>query len=159
MSTVAPAAVAQPQPRLDAWIFTFGYDHRHPVTDAPLRDRYVRIEAETYAQAREKMNASFGNRWAFQYSFTNGEDMAKRYELQPIAYLTPEQITEERLLRRIGEFVNVTSRPLFNFRMADAMCDSSVREVMRRSAHTRRRNAARELDELIREYVAQHPDA
>ena len=42
------------------WIFTFGYGHAHP-------NRYIKIHG-TYQEAREKMVARFGSKWAFQYS-------------------------------------------------------------------------------------------
>lgn len=41
------------------WIFTFGSNHLYP-------ERYVVITG-TYATAREKIVARFGQKWAFQY--------------------------------------------------------------------------------------------
>lgn len=67
---------------------------------------------------------------------------------------------DDEVARRIGEFINVTSRPLFNYRMADGLYGAThVPNDKLRSASTRRRNAARELDALIRDYVARHPAA
>lgn len=47
--------------------FTFGYGQKHPVTGAPLDDRYVAIEAKDKEAARTEMFRRFGSRWAFQY--------------------------------------------------------------------------------------------
>jgi len=46
--------------------FTFGYG-------TPYRNKFVRIEAESFGQAREEMFKQFGRKWAFQY---NEEDFA-----------------------------------------------------------------------------------
>lgn len=48
--------------------FTFGYDHRHPVTGIRLASRYVVIEGETRDACRTEMLNRFGRNWAFEYS-------------------------------------------------------------------------------------------
>jgi hypothetical protein len=49
------------------WIFTFGFGHTDPVTGESRSNKFVRIKAEGYEQARERMKATFGTQWAFQY--------------------------------------------------------------------------------------------
>lgn len=48
------------------WIFTFGYDHVHPIDGSPLRDKYVVIYG-TSSVAREEMMCMFGQKWSHQY--------------------------------------------------------------------------------------------
>lgn len=48
------------------WIFTFGYDHFHPLTGAPLARCFIRIRG-TRESARAEMLRRFGTRWAYQY--------------------------------------------------------------------------------------------
>ena len=81
------------------WIFTFGYDHTHPVTGESLATRFVRVSAQTYVQARERMHESFGNRWSHQYESEYGAGV-KRFNLKEIEFLTPEQfgITQSALI-------------------------------------------------------------
>lgn len=49
------------------WFFTFGPDHKHPVTGESLGGKYVRVHG-TCDGTREAMFAVFGNRWASQYT-------------------------------------------------------------------------------------------
>lgn len=49
------------------WYFTFGFDHKDPVTGESRSDRYIEITAHTAEAAREAMFEHFGVRWAFQY--------------------------------------------------------------------------------------------
>lgn len=58
--------MAEMNPDPGFWLFTFGYGHHHPETAAPLADHAVRFEG-TYEEARAKMAARFGVKWAFQY--------------------------------------------------------------------------------------------
>lgn len=141
------------------WIFTFGYDHKHPVTGDSLEDSYVKVHAETWMQARERMCASFGNRWAFQYS---NEDTAKvkQYNLREIPFLTPEEFEEAQILDFAQRFVEQLARPLWVYRAANGMCPPNhvidPASPKGRSALTRRRNAAREIATLVRKFA---PDA
>lgn len=49
------------------WYFTFGCGQRHPRTRRPLNNHYTTAYG-TYGETRERINAIFGNEWAFQYS-------------------------------------------------------------------------------------------
>lgn len=53
--------------KLTAHIFTFGFDHVHPVTGMPLHGMYVTVLADSYERARVFMLNRFGTHWAFQY--------------------------------------------------------------------------------------------
>lgn len=68
------------EPLQEDWFFTFGWDHAHPVTGAPLRNSFVRIHG-TRLGTREEMNAAFGNRWAFQYSLAEKAFNIDRFNL------------------------------------------------------------------------------
>lgn len=66
----------------DDFYFTFG-------SGQPNHDRFVCIRAETYDQAREKMVARFGNKWAFQYAQMDwynedGISQEKEYNLKEL---------------------------------------------------------------------------
>ena len=43
------------------WIFTFGWGQQH-------QGKYVKIYAESDGEARDKMFAKYGEKWAQQYS-------------------------------------------------------------------------------------------
>lgn len=84
---VGPAVATTGQPgmtneqRIDPdeprdWIFTFGFDHRHPVTDERLHKRFVRIH-DTCDGSRSRILAVFGNRWSFQYPSEDRAGVAK----------------------------------------------------------------------------------
>ena len=64
------------------WIFTFGWGQTHPDTGEPLKDCYVRIPG-TFEEARERMVARFGTKWAFQYESPE-EAGADRFHLREI---------------------------------------------------------------------------
>ena len=51
----------------EEWVFTFGYDQ-------PNQGHYV-IFSGTYGEARQKMCNKFGNKWAFQYSKKEWDEM------------------------------------------------------------------------------------
>jgi hypothetical protein len=53
-------------------IFTFGSGHVHPVTGEPLGNRFVAIQAETHAAAREEMVRRWDTRWSMQYPDRDG---------------------------------------------------------------------------------------
>ena len=70
------------------WIFTFccGHDHQH-------HGRFVRIEADDYGSAREKMIGMFGNDWAFQYT---EEEYAKAMARLPEFFREKELILDDK---------------------------------------------------------------
>ena len=55
-------------PEEEEWIFTFGYDQEHA-------GHYV-IFSGSYGEARNKMCEKYGNKWAFQYSKKEWDEMA-----------------------------------------------------------------------------------
>src|SRR5688572_6860804 len=137
------------------WIFTFGYDHTHPVTGESLATNFVRVSAQTYVQARERMHESFGNRWSHQYE-SEYDAGVERFGLTEIEFLTREEITEQRLLRDVTEFINELSRPLWVWRAARGRLGvdpEHLPEFQRRSAATRLHNATAEIDAIVTRYV------
>lgn len=54
--------------------FTFGYG-------TPYRNNFVKIEADTYGQAREEMARLHGRHWAFQYTEKGFAGQEERYGL------------------------------------------------------------------------------
>ncbi len=64
------------------WIFTFGYDHEHPISGEPLRNHYVVITG-TAGEAREKMASMFGVKWSNQYP-TREAAGVERFKLQEL---------------------------------------------------------------------------
>lgn len=143
------------------FIFTFGYDHKHPVTDESLDKCFLRLEGETYMQARETMIESFGRGWSSQYDSESAAGV-KRFDLREIKFLTAAEITEQRLLRDVSELVNRMARPLWIYRAAHGLLNNNldggggglnISDAQRRSAQTRRRNAVAELDRIVRDYA------
>jgi len=57
------------------WMFTFGLGYEY----GQNRGKAVKIFADSYDEAREKMLARYGNKWAFQYS----EEEWKEWENDP----------------------------------------------------------------------------
>ena len=53
---------------MSEFIFTFGANHRHPVTGESLGRRFVAIEAPTHEAATAQMNSVFGEAWSLAYS-------------------------------------------------------------------------------------------
>ena len=53
---------------MSSYYFTFGQDHVHKV-DAFIWDKDIVcvIQSQSYGEARERMFANFGPKWAFQY--------------------------------------------------------------------------------------------
>lgn len=50
------------------WIFTFGFGHVDPVTNAPLSGKFVRVPGD-YNSARKRLEQSFHlSGWARQYA-------------------------------------------------------------------------------------------
>jgi len=70
------------EPVQTEWVFTFGWDHRHPITGAPLMDRYL-VLTGTYEATRAEMVRRFGARWSCQYASREaaGVDRFKLREL------------------------------------------------------------------------------
>jgi hypothetical protein len=58
--------MASTQP-MGEWIFTFGWDHRHPETGERMFNRFVRIAAQDPDAAREEMVRRFALKWSHQY--------------------------------------------------------------------------------------------
>jgi len=82
------ADFADPGGRSDApeeWVFTFGYDHVHPVTGDLLSHCYVRVPGDI-DQARRKMMDVFGRAWSQQYPLEMGLDLATRHMLTEIPW-------------------------------------------------------------------------
>lgn len=64
--------------RVDDWVFTFGPVHVHPVTGAPLRDRYIRIHG-TWVEARRRMLMMFGQKWSHQSPGVKAAEYEREY--------------------------------------------------------------------------------
>lgn len=60
------------------WYFTFGFAHG-------FANRYFVVRDATFAEARDRMLATFGQQWAFQYDeadwFKHGVSQAEKYGL------------------------------------------------------------------------------
>lgn len=63
------------------WIFTFGYGQR-------LENCFVRVKADSYVEAREKMVATYGSLWAFQYDSEEAAAVA-RFNLREVPFGEP----------------------------------------------------------------------
>lgn len=53
------------------WIFTFGVGQKH-------EGKCVKVYADDYGDARQKMVDKYGREWAFQYSAAQWADWKKR---------------------------------------------------------------------------------
>jgi len=80
-----PLVLAAPAIEPEAWIFTFGFDHIHPVTGDLLSNRYIRVPG-TIDSSRAKMMALFGRDWSQQYPLQMGLDLAARHKLTEIPW-------------------------------------------------------------------------
>ena len=58
---------------MNTYFFTFGQSHVHPETLEPLKDNWIEVQGESYNEARQKMFAKYGDKWAFQYDIDNFE--------------------------------------------------------------------------------------
>ena len=81
------------------WIFTFGYGQHDPRTGRELDDRFVRVEADGYYQARARMLERFGDpngagNWAFDYE-TEEDAGVDRYRIIEIDFETGLDIQRE----------------------------------------------------------------
>ena len=65
------------------YIFTFGYGHEH-------QNKYVKIYGDFF-EARAKMFAKYGDKWAFQYT----ENSWNEWERTRPSYLPVETMLEE----------------------------------------------------------------
>jgi len=146
------------------WVFTFGPDHRHPVTGESLERRYTVISAATAMQARDKMMASYGVNWAFQYrsALDAGVD---QHGLVRVPFMTPEEIHDARVTHLTRLVMDELSRPLWVFRSADALVPRELggrgdvplnpRKLGQvRGALTRRRRAGQEILNIITRHAA-----
>ncbi len=71
---------------LRKWYITFGFAHAHP-------NCYVVIPAATEREARDKMCAAYGDRWAFSYSEEAFRGQAERYGMREVQLLAEGAIT------------------------------------------------------------------
>lgn len=67
------------------FIFTFGFDHKHPDSGRRLSGCYTVVEGEDAEDARNKMMAKFGTKWAFQY-VNRQQAGVKKYNLQQVQF-------------------------------------------------------------------------
>lgn len=63
------------------WIFTFGFGQR-------LENCFVRVKADSDEEAREKMVATYGRLWAFQYDSEEAAGVA-RFNLREVPFGEP----------------------------------------------------------------------
>jgi hypothetical protein len=77
ISSTVPAPAEEPQD----WYFTFGYDHRHPITGKSLDRSYVRVHG-TCDSTRLDVLAVFGRAWSSQYQT---DAQVKKYNLTEVA--------------------------------------------------------------------------
>lgn len=64
--------------------FTFGFDHRHPITEQPLFKCYIELTEYEVNGARMKIIEVFGNRWAFEYGPEQYDRAIAKYNLRRI---------------------------------------------------------------------------
>jgi len=79
--TSAPPVSSRPVEERETWYFTFGQAHAFP-------NGYFVVRDATYAEARERMFATFGREWAFQYNdadwHKHGVSIAEKWNLREI---------------------------------------------------------------------------
>lgn len=80
-----PFVLAAPIIEPEAWIFTFGFDHIHPVTGDLLAHCYIRIPG-TIDTSRQKMMDVFGRDWAQQYPLAMGLELVAKHKLNEIPW-------------------------------------------------------------------------
>ena len=71
-----------------SWVCTFGQSTE---TYGDRANKAVRVFANSYGEARQKMFERYGNKWAFQYSAEEWE----RFENDPERFWYLEEIVEE----------------------------------------------------------------
>ena len=69
----------------EQWLFTFGFDHTHPITNESLSGCYVIIEGDVET-SREEMIKHFGTKWAMQYrpAAADTAAMINKYHLRQV---------------------------------------------------------------------------
>jgi hypothetical protein len=90
-------------------IFTFGFVHRHPVTNASLANCYVNVAGE-YETARARMLASvFGRNWAFQYVSLDDAGVSRfaMTEVELPDRVAIEQLTYHDAIRRAEQLGHI----------------------------------------------------
>lgn len=87
---------------MSEFIFTFGYSHTDPATGTSRSKTFTRIQAEDYEQARQKMNATFGRQWAFQY-VSEEEAGVARWDLT--------EVTESRIPDELAAILSEVYKP------------------------------------------------
>lgn len=64
------------------FFITFGYAHVEPGTGFPMRDKYLRVTADSEAAAREQLFASvLGTQWSMIYPIDELEGLVARFHL------------------------------------------------------------------------------
>lgn len=69
------------------WIFTFGFSRE---VYGERANTATKVYADSYGEARDKMVANHGTKWAFQYSAEEWEGIRNR----PDRFWNMEEITE-----------------------------------------------------------------
>ena len=64
------------------WFFTFGFGHKYP-------NGYIRFTG-LYGEARTKMHAHFGNKWAFQYDEEEFPAIAQYWNMKEVVIVDGE---------------------------------------------------------------------
>jgi hypothetical protein len=67
--------------------FTFGSDHKHPVTGESLWKKYIQVPGD-WNESRKIMLAVFGQGWSHQYS-SPSEAGKDKYDMQEVVW-SPE---------------------------------------------------------------------
>jgi hypothetical protein len=67
----------------ETYVFTFGYDHVHPLTKESLADCYVVVPGDRET-SRKRVLTQFENKWAFQY---DDDSIPKQYHMREIKWI------------------------------------------------------------------------
>jgi hypothetical protein len=65
--------------------FTFGYDHKHPITGESLEKCYIKVRGDSET-SRAAMLENFGRNWAIQYGSMEAMTRNGSRELKEITY-------------------------------------------------------------------------
>lgn len=141
----------------DRWAFTFGYDHRHPVTNESLANKYIVVEARSFEDARDRMISMFGTAWAFQYTMSDVERLVKSYGLTEISW--SDTMYEDYLVRRVDDLLTKSAELFLKFSFATRYIHATnvpdrEREVQVKHA----RRLADEINSLIIDWVHERRD-
>lgn len=93
-TSIAQEASTEAEEVRTTWYFTFGGGHVHPATGDYLSKAYVVIVG-TRDEARTKMEAAFGNRWAFQYA-TYDDACIDEYDMHQVDMPEPAAEAESK---------------------------------------------------------------